>query len=379
MLNNGLTGVHLYKLEITQDGLVTERHLGPGLVLIGGGLQADLVVATLLDAELCEVALPPDSTQPLRVTALVEGLVVNGRALKTGQSLSAPEHELAIDNVTIRIMPAEAAMPDAAPKTSERLIDWLEQSKNTLPSHGAVGLVRDNPAYVLFGAAALFALVAFLISGLPSAKFKLPTDALNASATAARDTMTSTLTELRRRFASADLGPFVRAEANGGAIRLSGSANPQQAQRLDDIIKLVSKPGGIAIRNEVVMTSADAATGVESIVTAPMRGVVVTGGQMFSEGQTIPSGWTIEKIAQNEVRMKRDSIEHVIIMKETAPELQASAGAATLPAQKATALLNPLPKSLPKPARMLESISSPPREETIGPAMGPTASKAASK
>ena len=351
----------LYKIEITHDGAVTERHLGAGIVLIGGGLQADLVVPALLDAELCEVVLPADAAQPIRVTALVEGLIVNEKVLRLKQADLALVPEIAIDNVVIRITSLDEAAQIVSVKKSDKMLEWLEKSKPVMPSGGVMALIQQKPAYAMFGAAGVFALIAFIISGWPTASFKPAVNGAGTSQSAAdRNGIAGLIVEIRRRLVAADLGAFVRAEQSSGAIRLTGSANPQQAQRLDDILKLVTKPGGTAIRNEVVMTSADAATGVESIVTAPVRGIVVAGGQLFNEGQTIPSGWLIEKISHNEVKLKRDSIEHVIVMKDTVQEISPAPRPTTSSIQKA----NPVSAS-----RSLQSISTPPRETYIGPTL----------
>ena len=352
----------LYKLDIDHDGSATERRIGPGVVLVGGGLQADLVVPALLDPEVCEIQLPEIAGQPIRLTALVQGMTVNGRELRLKQTVSAASHDIAIDDVVMRISAVDQALVEADEKPKDRVVDWLEKSKGSVTAKDIPALIQKNPAYTLFGGAALLGLLAFLISGFPSAKFKPPELAGKSTTSASdRESVMAMLKEIRRRLTSADLGSVVKAEQAGGAIRLSGIADPAQALRLDEIVRLVSTPGAVTIRNEVVMTSADAATGIEGIVTSPVRGVIVTGGRLFNEGQTIPTGWLVEKIGQNQVTLKRDSVTHNIAMTDAVPAVPDMPIQAKpqMPAQKNS--------SHPQSTRALEAISSPPLNQQMAP------------
>jgi hypothetical protein len=389
--------VLLYRFEVSQDTGVTERRLGPGPVLVGGGLQADLVIPALLDPELCEIILPSVADKPLKVTALVEGLLVNGRELKRGQSVSAPRLELSADGVTLRV---ESGMHEAEtlaaphPSAQDKFASWIERAKkgqlgggaeraaaqgdaaarpagaiptlDTLGAHPAVVFARSNPAYPLLGLALVLGLLAFLISGWPSAKFKSPQ--LPNLVGADREGATSLLAEIRKRLVAADLASAVKAELSGGGVRLSGMVDPNQAQRLGELVRNASRPGGIPIRNEVTMANADAATGIESVVTAPSKGVVVSGGRLFREGQTIPSGWLVEQIGHGEVRLKRDTLTHVIAMSGPTPE--APPGAARVAQDDSGARIAPVART-----RGLEPISSappePPRPAVTQPLTGP--------
>jgi hypothetical protein len=390
--------VLLYDLEISQESGLSGRRLGPGAIVIGGGLQADLVIPALLDAELCEIILPSTPDKPLKATALVEGLVVNGRELRRGQSISAAQLDLSADGVMIRFAGGEdegrmLAEPVRSPQDAlqDKLTGWLERAKRKAeivhrttgagparepePAQGerggyAVGAgsagtgpgmagvavlerLRANPGLALMGLALGLALLAFLLSGWPSARFTPPN--LAGLAGADRDSPAATLAEIRRRLVAADLAGAVKAEIAGGAVRLSGLVDPNQAQRLGELLRVVApRPGAGALRNEVTMASADAATGVEAVVTAPSRGVVVSGGRLFREGQTLPSGWLVEEIAAGEVRLKRDSMNVAIALTGLMPDLP--------PAPARNSLDMPAPRSGRAQVRGLEPISSPPPE-----------------
>lgn len=370
MHEQGKPSVILYKVEITQEGSVTERRLGPGLVLVGGGLQADLVVPSLLDAELCELLLPATEGQPTKVTALVQGMVLNGREVRQQQTVSAMSHEIMVDNVTIRVSPIGAVAETITDKPTDRLVNWLDSSKTIFPERAAAvstvsEYTRTNPAHVMFGIAALLGLLAFLVSGWPSAKFKPDFSPKAGTAAADRENVLSMLKEIKRRLSSADLGTPIKAEPSGSAVKLTGSADPAQAVRLDEIIRQVSTPGAAPIRNEVTMTSADAATGIEAVVTSPVSGVLVAGGRMVNEGQTIPTGWLVEKISPTQVTLKRDSVTHVIAMSEIVPpgaDMAASARTASAAAKPAGGF---------QPVRSLQSISTPPTQPLSLPTLAP--------
>jgi hypothetical protein len=386
----------LHQLEISQETGVSGRRIGPGVVVIGGGLSADLVIPALLDPELCEVILPSTPDKPLKVTALVEGLVVNGREIKRGQSVSASRLEMSADGVVIGIAAgaeesAILAEPPLSPQDMlrEKLTGWVDRARSVAdagrrggdPAQAmrdtgravegpaaafqaaagpAVSVMRANPGLALAGLSVGLALLAFLLSGWPSARFNPPN--LAGSAVADRDSPMGMLAEIRRRLVAADLAGAVKAEIAGGAIRLSGTVDPNQAQRLGDFLRTAAaRPGGVALRNEVTMTSADAATGVEAVVLAPGRGVIVTGGRLFREGQTLPSGWLVEEIAAGEVRLKRDSVNIAIALPGPTPDLPpapARTSAAPTPPQGGKAQsrgFEPVSSLPPEPPRQLRS------------------------
>jgi hypothetical protein len=388
----------LYELEISQETGVSGRRLGAGAVVIGGGLSADLVIPALLDAELCEIILPSTPDKPLKVTALVEGLVVNGRELKRGQAVSANRLELSADGVVIGVSAgADESTVMAEPALSrqdmirERLAGWIDRAKRgadadrpggdpaqamrgagprvegaagafQAATEPAVAAMRANPGLALTGLALALALFAFLLSGWPSARFTPPNSA--GPAAADRDSPAGMLAEVRRRLLAADLAGAVKAEMAGGAIRLSGTVDPNQAQRLGEFLRTAAaRPGGLALRNEVTMTSADAATGVEAVVLAPGRGVIVTGGRLFREGQTLPSGWLVEEIAAGEVRLKRDSVHMAIALPGPTPDLP--------PAPTRSNVIPMPPPGGKAQARGFEPVSSlppePPRQLRSGP------------
>ncbi len=408
------TRVLLFRLEIDHQDRKTERQLDPGVFVIGGGLQADLVVPALLDAELCEVVLPETAGQSIKVKALVDGMVVNGRELQLGQTFTARTLDIQIDDVRLGLLASGTEEPVAVPVAADSLTAWLEKSKSIMagaaggqllsgalrrdagdgppgtstpatggplprmnsPAGAATfrndlqGLIQKNPGYALLGMAAVLALLAFMVSGWPSARLKpMNLGGKSTQGSTERETQAGLLQDIRRRLVSADLGSFIKADPAGNTIRLTGSADPAQAVRLDEIVRLVAKPGAPALRNDVVMTSADAATGVEGIVTMPVKGVISSGGQLFNEGQIIPSGWLIEKIDAAQVTMKRDSITHVITMSET-PTPPKVAVQNILAPEKATPDARRSPASAP--ARGLESISTPPREHPVYPAISQT-------
>jgi hypothetical protein len=373
--------VLLYNLEILQEAGPSERRLSPGAVVIGGGLQADLVIPALLDAELCELILPSVEGKPPKVTALVEGLIVNGRELKRGQSVTSPRLELSADGVMLRIGDgADESQMLAGPARSaqdtlqETLTGWIGRAKGArdgkdgardgardgassaheghdrsakagpdgavsavLRAAPAMARLRANPGLALMGLALGLALVAFIMSGWPSARFTPP--GLSGIAGGERDSPAALLAEIRRRLVAADLAGAVRAEIAGGGVRLSGAVDPIQAPRLGELVRgAASRPGGATLRNDVTMASADAATGIEAIVTAPTTGVVVSGGRLFREGQATPTGWLIESISPTEVRLRRDTVSHVIAMSGPTPDMppvaaRAADGGVKAPAQ----------------------------------------------
>jgi hypothetical protein len=406
--------VLFFKLEIRHDDIATERSLDSGAYVIGGGLQADLVVPALLDAELCEIILPETAGQAIKLKALVDGMVVNGREMQLGQSLSAKTLDILIDDVRLGLSASENEEPAGAPPATDTLTSWLEKSKTIMAGaaggkllsgtpkrddgRGSLGvsadgpaqpspvpeglpnirthnlsrnvpeLIQKNPGYALLGMAAVLGLLAFLVSGWPSAKLK-PVNlvAKPGLGTSEREAQANLLQEIRRRLISADLGAFIKADPAANAIRLSGSTDPTQAARLDEIVKIVTKPGTAPLRNDVVMTSADAATGVESVVISPVKGIIASSGQLFNEGQIIPSGWLIEKIEPTQVTMKRDSITHVITMADNPAPPKMAVQRIPTPA-KSTADMKRNPAATP--SRGLESISTPPREQPAYPAPG---------
>jgi hypothetical protein len=211
--------------------------------------------------------------------------------------------------------------------------------------------LRANPGLVLMGLAMGLALVAFLMSGWPSARFTPPN--LSGLAGTERDSPASLLTEVRRRLVAADLASAVKAEIAGGGVRLSGTVDPVQAQRLGELVRAAASRPGAILRNEVTMANADAATGIEAIVTSPTKGVVVSGGRLFREGQTTPTGWLIEAIGSGEVKLRRDTVSHVIAMSGPTPDLPAIPARAVDGGVKAPAQGR---------ARGLEFISSAPPE-----------------
>jgi hypothetical protein len=388
--------VLLYNLEILQEAGPSERRLGPGAVVIGGGLQADLVIPALLDAELCELILPSVESKPAKVTAMVEGLVVNGRELKRGQSVSSSRLELSADGVTLRLgVGGDESLMLAAPgsqppgSVQDTLTGWLDRARSTIEARGTgknpgssgrgardgdaggddvgaqekgpqtgpglaapvVARLRANPGLALMGLALGLALVAFIMSGWPSARFTPPN--LSGLAGAERDSPAGMLAEIRRRLVAADLASAVKAEIAGGGIRLSGMVDPVQAQRLGELVRAAANRPGANLRNEVTMANADAATGIEAVVTAPTKGVVVSGGRLFREGQTTPTGWLIEAIGPAEVRLRRDTVSHVIAMSGPSPDLPPT------PAKAADGVVKAPSQSR---VRGLEFISSAPVE-----------------
>ncbi len=388
--NEWARGVLLYRLEITQEAGASERQLGPGAVVIGGGLTADLVIPALIDNELCELILPSTGGKPIKITALVDGLVVNGREIKRGQSVSSSTLEFSADGVVLKVaapIDEAEALTVPPPSTQEKLSGLLDRfrkgggetsqvdpaSADAAPKRrlGVPGLdparldmvaanpvvarLRANPAAPLLLLALGLGLVAFLISGWPSARFN--TQPFGSVSAGAPGDVASLSAELRRRLIAADLAGVVKVEPADKAVRLTGTVDANQAQRLGDVIKTVTRPGAPAILNEVVMTSADAATGIEAVVLAPMKGVVVTGGRLFREGQTIPSGWLVERIESERVLLRRDAMSFSLAMAR-----DASPGGSGQPA-RSSGIGSPASSPKPAPARRgFEPISAPPHE-----------------
>jgi hypothetical protein len=376
--------VLLHNLEISQESGVSERRLGPGVIVVGGSLSCDLVIPSLLDSELCELILPSLPDKPFKVTALVEGLVVNGRELRMGQSLASPRMELSADGVTLRLgasIDENDALEGAGSGGPDMVAAWMDRARRaagissvpreagpgpvspslgpqarasaaiaTLGRHPLAGVVRANPGYGLIGLAGGLALLAFLISGWPSARFTPPD--LAGLTGAGLGTASPLLAEIRRRLVAADLSGAVKAEMNGDAVRLTGMVDPSQGQRLAEMLRLVPQAAGAQIRNEVSIASAEAATGVEAVVLMPARGVVVTGGRLYREGQTLPTGWMVQQIEAGQVVMKRDGISFVLPITATAVALPPAA--------------DPLVRKAPVAARPAGTgftpVSSPPRE-----------------
>jgi hypothetical protein len=202
------------------------------------------------------------------------------------------------------------------------------------------------------GLAAGLALLAFLISGWPSARFTPPN--LAGLTGADREPASPVLAEIRRRLVAADLAGSVKAEMSGGAVRLTGMVDPAQGQRLAEILRLVSRTGGATLKNEVSIASSEAGTGVEAVVLMPVRGVVVTGGRLYREGQTLPSGWLVQQIEARQVVMKRDEITFALPVTTAAAPLS----------PPADPLIRRMPAAAAAPpvATGFTPVSSPPRE-----------------
>jgi hypothetical protein len=107
--------VTFYRLDIHHEGRSSERRLGPGAYVLGGGLTADLLVPALHDAEVCELLLPEAAGEPLRLRALIDDVYVDGRPLQEDQLVSGPRFAISVDGVdiTVAALAGENANADA--------------------------------------------------------------------------------------------------------------------------------------------------------------------------------------------------------------------------------------------------------------------------
>ena len=119
-----------------------------------------------------------------------------------------------------------------------------------------------------------------------------------------------------------NLGSGLRATAEAGTVRVSGSASPSEWSAAQDLLEGKARLAGLALILDQPRApaapeikpapSAPPALQVVAVMERPSPTVVVKGGARLRAGSQLPDGWVVESISLRKVDLRRGSERHSV-------------------------------------------------------------------
>jgi type III secretion protein D len=268
--------------------------LPAGKYRFGRGRDADVV---LTDAGLQPLHFSIDlARHGAAVDSMGGGVTLDGRSSASTKS-SARLHfpfEIAAEGVRLRVDGPEN------PSWDQRLLAWYDQGRDWLQ--------RSRRAPVLAALAIIpISLAAFGAGGAPD-----PTDAAHATAApAARQTVsvTQAVESLRNRAREAGLQNQLQIDPAGDAIAVRGTLVADQMEAWQGIRQEFDSAfgNGYAFDSQINTVSATARPqlDLQAIWAGAPAYVITSSGDRLKEGDSLTSGWRIDKIERARVTLSQ--------------------------------------------------------------------------
>jgi hypothetical protein len=301
--STGRPGQPAYRI-IARDGAAsaaTWRLLPGGDTTFGGSLSCDVAMSGAIDPELILFG-PAGRDGGYRVTALAEGLMLEGRPLAVGEPIVLGRQAI-IDTAAHTIefsLPAIADAPASAAFGSAGSVAALRRRAAPALRKGNV----HSGARVLLAASGFF-----LCAGLASLGLRSFLDTGYSPAVQQEIAAVAPLSQERLKavLTGVDLAHLLAVRESGGQYTLTGELTEDQAATLQAALMGY---GGQVVKN--IRFKPGAGHGVAGYFLSPRRLAILSDGALVAEGAMLRSGWRVTAITADGVKMDKGGRELIL-------------------------------------------------------------------